>query len=100
MTSELKESNVGHNLRSFSLMLTLIIAVVFVAFGFNTIDAMIWNFYHHPWIQFAPYQWAFTPTLKVDVWFAYFLGGIMPLAIGFFLIGFLCAWLILRTAKE
>lgn len=58
------------------------------ALGFNTIDAMMWNFYYHDWIVFAPNVWAFTPTLYIDVWLAYFLFGITPLVVGSFILGF------------
>jgi len=71
--------------------LTLIFSFVFGMIGFNTLDAMMWNFYYHPWHDFAPNAWALTPTFYFDVWLSYALLGIAPLTIGAFLLGYAIA---------
>lgn len=66
----------------------IVVATLLLGFGFNTIDVMVWNFYWHEWRLFSPNLWAWTPTVKFDVWFSYFFGGILPFGLGAFLLGF------------
>ena len=77
----------------------LLLVPVLIAFGFNTIDAMMWNFYWHDWRVFAPYVWRWTPTLEMDVWVSYF-SGVVTFAVGFFLLGFTIHSHIYDTKKE
>jgi len=55
--------------------------------GFNTIDAMMWEFYWNNWSAWSGHMWHWTPTLRFDVWLSYFLGGILPLVVGSVVLG-------------
>jgi len=76
------------------LATSFILIFSFCAFGlgFNTLDAMMWQFYNtSEWRVWYPNQWALTPMIRVDVWFSYMLLGIAPLIIGAFTLGYAVA---------
>lgn len=68
-------------------ILQIITSTLLITLGFNTLDAMIWEFYWNNWRTFAFGLWAWTPTIYMDVWLSYFLGGIIPLSIGCIILG-------------
>lgn len=61
------------------------IGAILLALGFNTIDVMIWSF---RWNQFwhTTQSWDMGP-FWLHQWWAYFLFGIIPFGLGFYLIG-------------
>ena len=81
----------GSDQRHGFFVFLVLLSVSLVATGFNTLDAMIWEFYWHPWREWFPNMWGWTPTLRFDVWWSYMLGGILPLAVGCLLLGYLLA---------
>ncbi len=67
----------------------LLMSVFLVGLGFNTLDAMVWQFYWNGDFWRSVGIWAWTPSLSFDVWWSYFLGGIVPLVVGAFVLGLL-----------
>jgi len=72
-------------------VLMLVAAPVLIAFGWNNLDAMMNTFYWLPWRNWHESSWFLTPFLKIDWWLAYFFCGVLPLALGWFLVGWLCS---------
>lgn len=72
-------------------VLLLIFAAVLITLGFNTLDAMINTFYWCPWREWHGTLWQLTPWLSLDWWLCFFFFGVVPLCVGWFLLGWLAA---------
>jgi hypothetical protein len=67
----------------------LLLSLFLGSLGFNTLDAMIWNFYNTSlWKTWHPFEWHMNTYFHVEVWNAYLFFGILPLAIGSMLAGY------------
>jgi len=77
-------------MKRVSQVIAILLASVLVTLGFNTLDVMMWTFYWTPWKEWFPQHiWYWTPTVFADVWLSYIVGGILPISIGSFLLGWM-----------
>ncbi len=84
----------GHRLRTMRLNNTipvvLVASAMMIALGFNTLDAMMWQFYNtSQWKVWFPNQWHLNTYLRIEVWNSYFFLGILPLILGSLVIGYI-----------
>jgi len=70
--------------KAFALVSTVTLA----GLGFNTLDQMIWGFRWETFWRTVNF-WDMGP-FTLPQWHAFMLFGIIPLATGFFLLGWLC----------
>ena len=70
------------------LILLLLCSIFLVALGFNTIDWMVNTFYWQP-PNYSSGLWFMSSWFKWDFWNCYIVFGILPLALGWLLIGFI-----------
>ncbi len=72
--------------------LILLSSVFLGSLGFNTLDAMMWQFYNtSQWKTWHPFEWHMSTYFHVEVWNAYLFFGILPLAISSLLVGYCIA---------
>jgi len=75
----------------------ILFSAVMIALGFNTIDAMIWQFYNtSQWKIWFPNQWHLSTYFRFEVWNSYFLFGILPLVTGSIVLGYVLGYLRLQ----
>ncbi len=90
----------GNSLKPVLHSLFLFISCLCMVLGFNTIDAMMWNFYNtSQWQLWHPNVWMLSLTFSYPVWDSYMMFGILPLMFGSVLFGFLLG-LLHRKSKE
>ena len=79
----------------------ILFSAVMIALGFNTIDAMIWQFYNtSQWKIWFPNQWHLSTYFSFEVWNSYFLFGILPLFSGSIILGYVLAYLSLQKYTD
>lgn len=82
------------SVKSKYVSLILLLSFILGALGFNTLDAMMWNFYSTSlWKTWFPSEWHMNTYFHIEVWNAYLFFGILPLAISSMLVGYCLAYL-------
>lgn len=90
----IEETSGNSEVNSKYVSLVLMLSLFLGSLGFNTLDAMIWQFYNTSlWKAWHPFEWHMSTYLHVEVWNAYIFFGILPLAIGSMLLGYCLAHL-------
>jgi hypothetical protein len=71
-----------------------VVSACLIALGFNTIDWMTQRNQEAMWYFMYPSKFG------MPFWWAYFLGGILPLGGGSYLLGLLCGYMLKRRKKK
>lgn len=71
------------------LSFLMLFSALMIALGFNTVDAMMWQFYNtSQWRIWYPNQWQLSTYFSFEVWNAYALFGVLPLVMGSVILGY------------
>lgn len=82
-------------MNKYITILIIVLAACMIALGFNTLD---WQTHICP-----PETWGFCwglDVLRMPFWYAYFFGGILPLSLGFLLLGLVLGYNFIKKAKR
>ena len=80
-------------MNKYIAIIALILSACLIALGFNTLDWMTQRNQEPMWYFMYPMKFG------MPFWYAYFFGGILPLASGGFLLGILSGW-VLKARKH